>query len=143
MIYLACPSVPGCFKIVNCVAAYYFYHKQLVFSPLSHSIPIAKASQLPFDWNFWKDFNLEMLSKCTRLDVIDIDGIENSVGVAAEITYAEEKGIPIQYHKALWQPINSFGEKKESTRERVDGYNLYLCHVGELTTIYVDKNDLL
>jgi len=142
MIYLACPSVPGCFKIVNVLAADYIKNKTPVFSPLSHSIPIARDGKLPTDWEFWKDFDLEMLSKCSRIDIVNIHGIEESKGVAAETKYAEVQGIPFQYHSGSWIGITSLGSRTPATRVRLDGYENYICRIKGID-IEINSNDLL
>lgn len=68
-----------------------------VFSPISHSHPIAEEGDLPRGWDYWQDYDRLMLSVCTKLVVLKLDGWEQSVGVAGEISIAEEMGLPIVY----------------------------------------------
>jgi len=64
-----------------------------VYSPIVHNHPIAVETVLPRDWDFWAKMDLPILSVCSAL----LDGWERSVGVAAEIKFAEEHGIPVRY----------------------------------------------
>ena len=68
-----------------------------VFSPISHTHPIAEAGSLPTGWEFWEAYDNIMLSRCTKLIVLMLDGWKESKGVAAEIKIAEKLGIPIVY----------------------------------------------
>ena len=68
-----------------------------VFSPISHTHPIAEAGDLPKDWQFWKEYDLTFMQICRMLVVIKLDGWQESVGVQAEIQYANDLGIPIEY----------------------------------------------
>jgi hypothetical protein len=55
---------------------------------------------MPTDWEFWMDFCIALLSKCDRMVVAKIPGWEESKGVQAEIRYAQDHGIPVEYIKA-------------------------------------------
>jgi len=48
-------------------------------------------------WNFWKEYDEELLSKCDGLIVLMLDGWDKSVGVQAEIEYAKKLGLTIEY----------------------------------------------
>ena len=104
MIYLATPyASPNTavrlyrFQSVNEVAAILINKGLMVFSPISHSHPIALASDLPMGWEYWKEFDLFMLNQCTELWVLKLDGWRESIGVQAEIARAEELKLPIWY----------------------------------------------
>lgn len=68
----------------------------LVYSPLTHNVPIDKLG-LHGDWLRWKEFDHGMLSRCDRLLVLKLPGWEISKGVAAEIAHAKEIGLPIEW----------------------------------------------
>ena len=69
----------------------------VVFSPISHTHPIALAVELPRDWEFWKAQDISFLKWCDELHVLKQDGWEESVGVQAEIRLASEMHKPIVY----------------------------------------------
>ena len=70
-----------------------------IFSPITHTAPIAQAVELPESWEFWEAYDRIMLGKCDIMTVLCLDGWPASVGVEAEIKIAKEIGIPIEY---LW-----------------------------------------
>lgn len=104
MIYLATPySHPDTaircqrFDIVNRVAAHLMNEGMLIFSPISHTHPIAIAGGLPTGWEYWKKYDEEMLRICSQMIVLTQDGWEESRGVSAEIELAKRKNISIYY----------------------------------------------
>lgn len=68
----------------------------LLFSPLSHSHPIATYG-VPVDWSYWEDFDSRLLATCDELAVLRLDGWRESVGVQAEIDLALDMGLPIRF----------------------------------------------
>ncbi len=103
MFYLACPYTHESaevmeyrFKSVNRVAAGLIAAGQHVFSPISHSHPIAQEG-LAVDFGFWKDWNMSMLDRCDALLVIKLDGWLSSAGVQAEIWHARQSGKTIEF----------------------------------------------
>ncbi len=110
LIYLACPyshKDPAVrearFTAVNKAAAQLMGKGRYVFSPISHTHPIAKEGALPLGWDFWEGYDRVMLAACTRLIVLKLDGWETSTGVTAEIKIAKEMGLPVEY----MDPIDS------------------------------------
>ena len=71
-----------------------------IFSPIAHTHPIAMAGDLPLGWDFWEQYDREMIAVCDELIVLCLDGFEDSRGVQAEIAIAKELGIPVSYRKA-------------------------------------------
>jgi len=69
----------------------------LVFSPITHSHPIACHVDLPKDFEFWERFCLEILKRCDELWVLCLPGWTTSVGVRAEIAKAKELGMEIVF----------------------------------------------
>ena len=65
-----------------------------VFSPVSHTHPIALAGGLPLGWDYWQEYDREILSACGALVVFCLEGWQRSAGVAGEMKIAEEMRIP-------------------------------------------------
>src|SRR3990167_5331074 len=108
LVYLACPySDPDFntrikrFEAVNRAAAKFIKDGIYVFSPISHTHPIAVEGDLKLGWDFWQDFDKFFLSKCNKLIVLKLEGWEKGVGVQAEIKYAKELGIPVEYMEEI------------------------------------------
>lgn len=104
LIYLACPySHPSHdimvdrFNAVNKAAAKLMGEGQYLFSPISHTHPIAECGELPRGWDFWEGYDRMMLNACDKLVVLTLDGWKESKGVQAEIEIAKEFGLPIEY----------------------------------------------
>jgi hypothetical protein len=85
------------FHAVNLLAAKLMAKGLLIFSPISHTHPIAEADGLPLDWEFWSRYDQVMLAACSAMIVYRQAGWEESVGVQAEITLARELGLPIMF----------------------------------------------
>ena len=104
LIYLATPYthvdktvMVDRFNRVNKVAAKIMEQGKYVFSPISHTHPIAEAGVLPRGWDFWSDYDRVMISRCTCLYVLMIDGWKESKGVQAEIELAKHYDLPVVY----------------------------------------------
>ena len=104
LIYLATPySHPNPdirqqrFDLVNRVALRLIRQGYFVYSPITHNHPLAILGELPVGWEYWKEHDYLLLSKCTKLMVLYVDGWMESVGVKAEITYAAKLGIPMEF----------------------------------------------
>lgn len=85
--------------IVNIVAANLMAQGVYVFSPISHTHPIAEAAcgKLPRGWDFWQGYDSTILQNCEKVIVLRLPGWEESTGVQAEIKLATEMGIPVEY----------------------------------------------
>ncbi len=101
--YLSCPYFhPDPFikemrhTIVNRVAFELMTQGIMVYSPLTHNLPIDRLG-IHGNWVTWKNFDHMMISKCNRLIVLMLPDWEHSKGVAAEIAYAEKHEIPIEW----------------------------------------------
>lgn len=70
-----------------------------VFAPIPHSVAIEEhmgsAPEDPHSW--WLSQDFAVLGRCSRLVVLTLDGWEASRGVAAEIEFAQQAGIPISF----------------------------------------------
>jgi len=71
----------------------------LVFSPICHSHPVATIGCLPLAFDYWQEWNREMLRRCEKLVVLKLDGWEESQGVQGEIEMAKALGMPIEYRE--------------------------------------------
>ncbi len=107
LVYLAAPYThpdkavqQARFHAINKVAAYLMNELGLfVFSPISHSHPIAEDGDIPTTWEFWKPYDEAILQSCGRMVVLMLPGWEDSKGVSAEREIAQKMGIDIAYLK--------------------------------------------
>lgn len=104
LIYLACPySDPdpavmvARFDAVNRVGARLMAEGKYIFSPISHTHPLAVVGSLPRGWDYWEGYDKCMISRCSKLIVLKLDGWVKSTGVNAEVKIAKEMGIPVEY----------------------------------------------
>lgn len=72
-------------------------HGEIVFSPIVHGHAlVANVSECTeTSWGFWGFQCLGMLDKADAVYVLDLDGWEESVGVDAELKYADSLCLPI------------------------------------------------
>jgi len=85
-----------------------------VFCPIAHSHAIETESDLPpqeGDWWLQRDF--PFLEYCDELWVYKMDGWEQSYGVAKEIEFATDIGIPVVYLD--YTPSTHVGKYSERT----------------------------
>lgn len=108
MIYLASPySHPDKYIVearVLATAAFVAHHLQAgvhLISTIVHNHELAKRHQLRTDAAFWESYNEDFIRSCGSLWVLQLDGWKWSKGVTAEIAYASEHGIPIEYKEPL------------------------------------------
>jgi len=84
------------FELANRTAAKYMKQGIFIFSPISHSHPIAQYG-LPLDWEYWQHYDREIMSICDELWIVMANGWEQSKGIKAEIEMARGMGIIISY----------------------------------------------
>ncbi len=103
-IYLATPythkdyqTMVARFQMVNKVAAKLMAEGKYIFSPISHTHPIADAGELPRGWEYWEGYDRRILQTCTKIIVLRLPGWDVSKGVQSEIKIGQEMGIPIEY----------------------------------------------
>lgn len=101
--YLACPYshphklvMESRFNQINALASQLMRAGVFVFSPISHTHPIARYG-LPKGFDFWEQFDRCILEKCRGVVVAQFDGWRESTGVQAEIRIAEELGLEVVY----------------------------------------------
>lgn len=103
VLYLACPYAHSDVEVkcmrhqaVNYYAQQYLLSGKFVYSPLTHNIPLHHPG-IEHTWEVWAAFDKAMLSRCNELVVLKLDGWKESVGVSAEIKFAETLAIPVTY----------------------------------------------
>ena len=94
------------FEQVNKVAAQLMANGFLVFSPISHTHPIALAGDLPKGWDFWAAHDRTFIEWCDELYVLTLNGWAESTGVTAERKLARELGKPVRYLSEKCVPID-------------------------------------
>ena len=107
LVYLACPySHPDPivrarrFEQATKAAARMINEGVFVYSPITHSHPMAVAGDLPLDWEFWRKYDELFMSMCSKMVVLKLDGWKESSGVQAEIEMARAFfEIPVEYHE--------------------------------------------
>lgn len=85
------------FEEVNKVAAELMCKGIHIYSPISHTHPIALAGDLPLDWEFWQKYDEALLKACCKVIVLKQEGWSLSTGVRAEIAIAQKMGIPVEF----------------------------------------------
>ena len=109
MIYLASPySDPDPaveqqrFKAVCKVAGKLMMQGHRIFSPIAHTHAIAMAGDMPRGWDFWYEYDREMLAACDELWVLKLPGWDKSRGIAGEIALWPE-GKPFKFIDPWWK----------------------------------------
>lgn len=107
IIYLAVPytwNPDKAFEIANKMAAKLMKEGHIVFSPISHSHPVADYldSSLRTSQKFWMYQDLPILERCDELWVIEMGEngqklISNSKGCISEIKKAKDLRKPVRY----------------------------------------------
>ena len=77
--------------------AYCMKNSEVVYSPIVHCHVMAQVYKLPTNWAFWRMFDLRMIKKAKEIRVMMLPGWKESVGVTAEIEFAETMEIPVTY----------------------------------------------
>lgn len=85
------------FKRVTAFTAKLCAEGVLAFSPITYGHTLVEFRDMPRDWNFWKTFCLSFMDNAERMIVYKMPGWENSRGLEAEIEYAKQNNIPIEY----------------------------------------------
>ena len=110
-IYLATPyshSDPAVrqarFEAVTKAAGELIAQGHHVFSPITHSHPIALACpDTPTDHEFWWKFNKAWIDWCDEVWILIIDGCDESLGANKEMAYARWSG---KRTDAIWEADN-------------------------------------
>lgn len=65
------------------------------FSPIVYGHQLAQLHALPTDAAPWEEFNYHILHHCTMMQILQLPGHEDSLGVHGEAAYAADNNIPI------------------------------------------------
>jgi hypothetical protein len=111
MIYLASPytsdsptTMERRFRQAAAATAALINRGKIIYSPILHFHPLAELYDLPKNFDFWREVNLNMLSLASELWVLTIEGWRESHGVQAEIAFAHERSIPVNYISSeIWK----------------------------------------
>ena len=67
-----------------------------VGEPIVHSHPLVEYG-LPTDWEFWSRFAREFIERCDDMVVLQLDGWQESIGVANEQEIAMNLGKLVRF----------------------------------------------
>lgn len=87
------------FTMLNKVAAILMAQKDIVFSPISMTHPIATECNLPLGWDFWEANDRAFIEWCDVLVVAKLPGWKESAGVEKEIAIAKGMGKEVAFLK--------------------------------------------
>lgn len=93
------------FKAANRVAGILMQRGHLVFSPISHTHPIAEECDLPRGWDYWSAFDRAYLAVSKVLIVLCIDGWRESVGITGEMSIAADMDVPVEFITEAGEPL--------------------------------------
>ena len=99
-IYLAIPYTGQeevSFETANNVAGDLMKQGHIVFSPISHTHPIAGQCKLPTHWDFWQRFDRSFIEWCNELWIAPFGDYKKSKGVMAEIEIARSMSKPVVF----------------------------------------------
>lgn len=85
------------FEQINIKAAQLMIAGNIVFSPISHSHPIAVQCDLPLHAEFWQVMNESFIDWADVVMVYCMAGWQWSKGIQNEIEYAKRTGKPVEY----------------------------------------------
>lgn len=114
MIYLASPysaddpfEMEARYLAAAKALAWLLKERYWTFSPIVHCHELKKIVQLPGDHEFWLDYDCYILSRCSALYVLGIDGWERSKGVTMEREFARKNNIPAWLLLPFYQSYNT------------------------------------
>lgn len=67
---------------------------EAVFAPIPCTVRLDPERKLT-TFEAWRELDLGILAICTEIHVLPLPGWSRSVGLAAEIAFAKERGIPV------------------------------------------------
>lgn len=68
-----------------------------VFSPITHCHPMAQEHTMPRTWDFWGNLDRQFIIASQAVFVLMMPHWEDSVGITAELQWAEDLGLPIYF----------------------------------------------
>jgi len=107
LVYLARPYSAGKaskqtkqwrFETVCQAAAQLMYQGYCVFSPIAHSHSVEiHGMDGPESMDFWLEQDFAVLKFCNKMVILTLPGWKDSNGIAKEIEFCNDNGIPIEY----------------------------------------------
>ena len=94
-----------------------------LIEPIGMSVPASQKFDLPDGYEFWKERDRLFISRCDGIMVMQMPGVDESVGVQDEIKYAKSLGLPV--YTVVPYIDNSkliFGQDKDDPFELVGDY---------------------
>jgi Domain of unknown function (DUF1937) len=85
------------FEIANRIAGNLMKSGEIVYSPISHTHPIAVCCNLPYEFDYWEKVDTAFLGRSKKLIVVMLDGWKESKGIEKEIAIARRLKINISY----------------------------------------------
>ena len=85
------------YQFITKVTGHLMKKGEVIFSPVTHSHPVAMIGNVPNNWEFWRKQDFAILERCDRLLVLMLQGWDVSVGVSAEILFANSLGMSVRY----------------------------------------------
>ena len=78
-----------------------------VFSPIVHCHPLAISYDLPRDFTYWTNWNIEIMKACKQIWLVKFHGFVNSIGMKVDEAIATALGI----RKSFIDPATFFCKK--------------------------------
>lgn len=69
----------------------------VIFSPIVHNFALTIKSDLQMGFEYWRKYDLTMIDAASELWILNLDGWAASVGIAAEVIYAQQTGKPLWF----------------------------------------------
>jgi hypothetical protein len=85
------------YLLANFIAGKLIDAGYIVFSPLSHSVPIADTMDNHLDAEIWIGQDIHFIDWCNELLVLKLPGYLESSGIKKEIAAAKVTGKPVRY----------------------------------------------
>ena len=74
-----------------------------VYAPIVHCHELAKIADLPKTAKFWETYNFTMLAAAESFGILEIEGWQESKGMADELVEAKRLGLRIEFiHIKEW-----------------------------------------
>lgn len=67
------------------------------YCPIVQCHALCVKHKMPYEFNFWRDYNKVMLTAAAHVIVLQLDGWQQSKGVGGEIEFAKGLDKPISY----------------------------------------------
>lgn len=71
--------------------------KLWTYAPIVHCHKLAARHDLPKDFHFWREYDEAMIAGATELLVLLLPRWQESAGVAGEVKFADDIGIPVKH----------------------------------------------